>query len=179
MQCKLELKEMVFIALFAALTAVSSYIVIPLPFSPVPITAQTLIVMLAGSTLKPRTAFMSMIVFLFLGICGLPIFSGGRSGIGTLLGPTGGYLISWPIAVAVMSTILKKIKPTFKSLLLINFLGGVLIIYVIGIFHLSLLTGTKISQAFAMGALPFIPGDLAKVVLASSLSLSLRRVMIY
>ena len=179
MKSRLKTREMMFIALFSALTSVSSYIIVPLPFSPVPITAQTLIVMLAGSTLTPRSAFLSMLVFLFLGICGLPVFSGGQSGIGALLGPTGGYILSWPIATFIMAFLLERLKPNFRSMLFVNIIGGIIIIYTIGVLYLSLIAGIGLLQAFTIGALPFIPGDLAKVVLSSTIALSLRKTVFY
>ena len=81
-----ELRMMVFASLFAALTAAGAYIQIPIPFSPVPFTLQVLFVLLAGSMLKSKWGSLSMIVYALLGIAGLPVFSGGSSGIGVILG---------------------------------------------------------------------------------------------
>lgn len=105
---KSKLKGMVFAALFAAFTAAVAWFKIPLPFTPVPITLQTLAVLLSGAMLGPYYGALSMIVYLALGALGLPVFAGGSSGIGALLGPTGGYLFSYPLASFVIGKMLEK-----------------------------------------------------------------------
>lgn len=107
---KTRLKGMVFAALFAALTAAVAWFKIPLPFTPVPITLQTLAVLLSGAMLGSYYGALSMIVYLALGAIGLPVFAGGSSGIGALLGPTGGYLFSYPIAAFAVGKMLEKKK---------------------------------------------------------------------
>lgn len=171
----LQTRDIAFIGLFTALTAIFSYIEIPLPFTPVPVTAQTLAVMLAGSVLSPLAALLSMVIFLLLGITGLPVFAGGASGIGTFFGPTGGFLISWPIAAFVMAHITKRIKLNFISVFLINILGGIIIIYAIGVPYLARVTHLKLPAALIAGALPFIPGDLIKAFISTTITLALRK----
>ncbi|MDP3765716.1 MAG: biotin transporter BioY [Nanoarchaeota archaeon] len=105
---KNKLKGMVFAALFAALTAAVAWFKIPLPFTPVPITLQTLVVLLSGAMLGPYYGALSMAVYIAVGAIGLPVFAGGASGIGVLLGPTGGYLFSYPIASFVTGKMLEK-----------------------------------------------------------------------
>ena len=105
---KNKLKEMVFAALFAALTAAVAWFKIPLPFTPVPITLQTLVVLMSGAMLGSYYGALSMIIYLVLGAIGLPVFAGGSSGIGALLGPTGGYLFSYPIAAFVIGKMLER-----------------------------------------------------------------------
>src|SRR3989338_3067524 len=107
---KSKLRGMVFAALFAAFTAAVAWFRIPLPFTPVPITLQTLAVLLSGAMLGPYYGALSMIIYLALGAIGLPVFAGGSSGIGALLGPTGGYLLSYPIAAFVIGKMLEKKK---------------------------------------------------------------------
>ena len=96
----LELTKM---ALLTALICVSAYIVIPLPFSPASLTAQTLVVNLIALLLTPRQAAFTIVVYMLLGLSGLPVFSGGVGGPGKLFGPTGGYIMAWLIAVVLMS----------------------------------------------------------------------------
>lgn len=105
-----KLKGMVFSALFAALTGAVAWFRIPLPFTPVPITLQTLMVLLSGAMLGPYYGALSMIIYLMLGAIGLPVFAGGSSGVAALLGPTGGYLFSYPVAAFVIGYMLKKKK---------------------------------------------------------------------
>jgi len=168
-----QVREIPFIGLFAALTAVCGYIEIPLPL--VPITAQTLAVMLAGSVLSPRPAFLSMVLFLLLGIVGLPVYAGGVSGIGIFFGPTGGFLMSWPIAVFVMAHLVKRLNPNFISIFLVNILGGIVIVYGIGVPYLARIAHLDLISALAVGALPFIPGDLIKAFISATIALSIRK----
>ncbi|ADL07499.1 biotin transporter BioY [Thermosediminibacter oceani] len=177
MNKNLDVREIASIALFASITALFGYISIPLPFSPVPITLQTLAVMLAGSVLTPKAAFWSMTVFLFMGAIGLPVFSGGTSGLGILFGPTGGYLMSWPVASYLIALILKKVNPNLATLLLVNILGGIVIVYAVGVSYLAYMTNMTLTAAIMAGALPFIPGDLLKAVVSSVLALSLRKAL--
>src|SRR3989344_7330870 len=107
---KNKLKGMVFAALFAALTAAVAWFKIPLPFTPVPITLQTLMVLLSGAMLGSYYGALAMIIYLIVGAIGLPVFAGGSSGIGVLLGPTGGYLFSYPIAAFITGKMLEKKK---------------------------------------------------------------------
>ncbi|MCG0275248.1 MAG: biotin transporter BioY [Thermosediminibacteraceae bacterium] len=179
MNQRLSAVDITYCALFAALTAVLSYIRIPLPFSPVPVTLQTLAVMLAGSLLPPKTAFLCMVVYISMGIAGLPVFSAGAAGLGALIGPTGGYIMSWPIAAYIIAFMLRKRNPTFLMLILSNILGGIIVVYTAGTFYLALITDMDITAAVTAGALPFIPGDLLKVLAASLLSSSLRKSIIW
>ena len=105
---KNKLKGMVFASLFAALTAAVAWFKIPLPFTPVPITLQTLVVLLSGAMLGAYYGALAMILYITVGALGLPVFAGGGSGFGALLGPTGGYLFSYPIAAFVIGKMLEK-----------------------------------------------------------------------
>lgn len=105
---KSKLKGMVFAALFAALTGAVAWFKIPLPFTPVPITLQTLMVLLSGTMLGPYYGALAMLLYLTVGAIGLPVFAGGSSGVGALLGPTGGYLFSYPVAAYLIGVITQK-----------------------------------------------------------------------
>lgn len=105
-----KLKGMIFAALFAALTGAVAWFRIPLPFTPVPITLQTLMVLLSGAMLGPVYGALSMIVYLLLGAIGLPVFAGGSSGVAALFGPSGGYLFSYPVAAFVIGYMMQKKK---------------------------------------------------------------------
>lgn len=165
MSKKLDIRDMIYAALFAALTGVLGYLVIPLPFSPVPITGQTLAVMLAGCVLTPLQAGLSMITFLFLGAVGVPVFSGGRAGLGVIAGPSGGYLIGFLIGAVVISVVKGK-GDSVVRLILASVVGGIMVVYLIGVPWLASMTGMGISKAITAGALPFIPGDLFKAFAA-------------
>src|SRR3972149_2239077 len=126
------IKGMVFAALFAALTAAVSPFKIPLGFTPVPITLQTLMVLLSGAMLGPYYGALAMILYILVGALGLPVFAGGGSGIGALLGPTGGYLFSYFIAAFAIGKILQLRKSPRAIDYVVAMVVGTLIIYVLG-----------------------------------------------
>lgn len=174
MQNKYTVRDLSYISLFATLIAVSGYIVIPLPISTVPVTAQTLAVMLAGGLLPPIHAATSVLVFLMMGAIGIPVFAGGSAGLGIIVGKTGGYLIGF-LAGALLISLLKGKGPGFIRMLAANTAGGVIVVYTFGVLWLNYVTGIGISKAVIFGALPFIPGDIVKIVIAAIITLKLNR----
>ncbi len=158
----ITIKEMILVSLFAALTAIGAYIFIPLPLSPVPITLQLLFAFLAGGILGKKLGFLSQLLYLFIGIVGLPVFAGGMGGIGVFFGPTGGYLIGFLPAAYLAGTGKKIFK--IKLLYLLLALG---ILYLLGITGLMIFSGLNLKSAFTGGILPFLPGDIFKVLLAT------------
>ena len=127
---KNKLKGMVFAALFAALTAAVAWFKIPLPFTPVPITLQTLMVLLSGAMLGAYYGALSMIIYLAVGAIGLPVFAGGGSGVGALLGPTGGYLFSYPFAAFAVGKMIEN-KILGKFLRYFSFFVIILLVIVV------------------------------------------------
>lgn len=154
------------ISLMAALISVSGYIIIPLPFSPVPITAQSLAVMVTGSLLSPVHSMAALSLYVLLGLIGLPVFAGGASGVGVLLGPTGGYLVGFVLGAVVIS-VLKGRKPFLYRYAFANLTGGVVVVYALGVLRLAQVTGMTLGSAFMVGAMPFLVGDVVKVFVAS------------
>lgn len=165
-----ELRKMVFASLFAAMTAAGAYIRIPLPFSPVPVTMQTLFVFLAGSMLKSKWGTLCMLIYALLGIAGLPVFAGGASGLGVILGPTGGYIIGFIVAAFVIGYLSEKSGKTgyLSNALYIGI--GLVIIYALGVAQLTLVGKLELLQAITLGVLPFIPGDLLKLAVAAHIA---------
>lgn len=151
---------------FTILTILGAFIRFPLPFTPVPITAQTFFVFLAGLCLGKRWAALSQISYLLLGIGGLPVFSRG-GGIFYLAGPTGGYLLGFVVCAWIIGQLIElKSKPTFFWVILSIFIGNSLL-YFLGIMQLILLTKVSFIKAFYLGILPFLPGDSLKIISAS------------
>jgi len=170
LQASSDIRKMVFTSLFAALTAVGAYIEIPLPFSPVPLTLQVFFVLLAGSMLKSKWGGMSILVYLLLGIAGLPVFSGGGSGLGFLLGPTGGYLIGFVPAAYLIGWLLEAAEKHGKPGILTYALSmgaGVLVLYTCGTVQLMFVAELGLKAALLLGALPFIPGEIIKTTVAA------------
>lgn len=158
-------KEMILSGLFAALIAIFSLISIPLPFSQVPVTLQTLGVMLAALLLPPRATAGALVVYLLLGAIGLPIYAGGTGGVGVLFGPTGGYLLGFLIGGVALSLTKERVK----SLWLVTgatLFFGIVIVNLLGSAGLMWMLGIDYAQALTIGVIPFIPGDLLKAVLS-------------
>ena len=161
------------VAVFAALVIVLGTVVVPLPGG-VPITAQTLGVMLAGLVLGPRIAPWSILLVLVLAAVGLPVLAGGRGGLGVFVGPTAGYLLGWVAGVIVIGLIMRTGRPTWWRAALAALVGGVLVVYAFGIPVQSLVTGVPLDLT-ALSTLAFLPGDLIKVTAATLVVVALRR----
>lgn len=152
---------------FSILIGLSAQISIPLPFTPVPITGQTLTVLLTGAVLGSRRGALAVLTYLAQGFAGLPVFAGGKFGLAALFGPTGGYLLGFVVAAFVTGWLAERgWDRDFKTNALAMLAGNV-VIYLVGLPWLAVFTGAN--QAIALGLLPFIPGDLLKLALATAL----------
>lgn len=167
-----NLNQMISIALFAALIAISAYISIPLPFSPVPITMQPLIIMLAGLLLAPKEAIGSVLVWMLIGVAGMPVFAKGGAGFGILAGPTGGYILGFALGALVIS-LLKGKEVNLARYILACVVGGLIVVYTLGALRLGQILNKSIAQAFMIGAVPYLIPDLIKLFLASWLAVKI------
>ncbi|MEJ8305112.1 biotin transporter BioY [Saccharibacillus sacchari] len=174
----MKTKEMVYAALFAALIAVLGMVPpIPLGFIPVPITLQTLGVMLAGGFLGKKIGSISLILFIVLVALGLPILVGGSGGLAPLVGPTAGYIFSWPLVAFCIGWATEKVWPKLKTwkLIAINIAFSVVMGGVIGAVVMALITNTPI-WAGLVASLAFVPGDIIKAVIAAIVVVQARAV---
>lgn len=176
MKQKLSVQEMTTMALLAALLCVSSYISIQLPFSMVPITAQTLIINLIALLLKPKKAGITVGIWILLGLVGLPVFSGGKGGFGVLAGATGGYIIGYLIAVMVISFVKGRKNHVVRNAVSVIAVG-IPVIYVIGVPWLKMVAGLDWKAAIVTGLIPFIAGDLIKAVASVCIAKPLYRIV--
>ncbi len=159
-------KELSLIALFPALIGATAGISIPL-FSLPPITLQTLFVFIAGLLLSPKNSFISLSVYLLLGFIGVPVFSGYTAGLGVLAGPSGGFLLAFPL-IAMLTGILKdhvKKELNYKNTLFIVFIGTVFL-YMIGATYISVLYKMNIFAVISGFSL-YLPGDIVKGIVAT------------
>jgi biotin transport system substrate-specific component len=146
------------------LIALSAYLKIQLPFSPVPITGQTLAVLLVGAALGSKKGGLSVLAYLGEGLIGLPVFAGGASGPAYLLGPTGGYLAGFVLAAFAVGWLAERGWDHHVGLTLAAMLIGNLLIYLSGLAWLSVYVG--VGQALPLGLYPFLVGDAIKLLLA-------------
>lgn len=170
---RLPARDLALVATFAALIAV-----LGLPGgvnlfgNPVPVTLQSMGVMLAGSVLGWRRGALAMLVFLVLVAIGLPLLAGGRGGLGVFAGPSVGYLIGYPVGAAVVGWLVERRLPAYPLWwgLLANAVGGVGAVYLLGIPLQAAITGTTGLVATAVAAAVFLPGDAIKVVVATAVA---------
>jgi biotin transport system substrate-specific component len=156
-------------ALMAAVTAAAAQITIPL--SPVPFTLQVLAVILSGLLLGVRHGALAQAIYVLVGAVGVPVFAGFKGGLGVVLGPTGGYLISYPMAAAVAGLAAHTVaRASRRRALWTGFLwgcAGLAVIYALGATWLAVVAGLSPTEALATGVLPFVIFDLIKVGLAA------------
>jgi len=175
---RLTSRDLALVASFAALIAV-----LGLPGSlhlfgnAVPITLQTLGVMLAGSILGWKRGALSVVVLLVLVAAGLPLLSGGRGGLAVFAGPSAGYLFGWVLGAAVIGWLVQLRLPAYPLWWggLSNVVGGIGAVYLIGIPVQAAVLGTSGLVATAVSSALFLPGDLVKVVIATAVASAVHR----
>lgn len=160
------LREAALIGGLALATGVAAHVRLPLPFTPVPLTLQTLAVLLAGGLLGARRGVAAQVLYLLLAALGLPLLAGP-----TLCGPTGGYLLGFVAAAGLMGLL----APRGGLRVLAGALGGAALILVCGATWLWAVTGCTLGQAFAWGVAPFVAGDLLKALTAAGVVRLVRR----
>jgi len=167
------ISRIILVSFFVLSLAFSVHIRIPLPFSPVPITLQTLVVFLCAGLLKEKLATLTTSVYLILGMLGLPVFSLNPCGIFYLFGPTGGYLLGFVLASFLVGKLISLFKERNFLLLFLFMLWGELVILSCGTFWLKFVLNLTFKKAFLLGAIPFLPFDLLKILIAVKIFLKL------
>ncbi len=178
MSAHYQTRDFVRICLFAAFIAALGLLPkfdIPIAAG-VPVTAQTLGVMLAGIVLGPRNAVLAVLLFVFIVALGMPLLAGGRGGLGVFFGPTGGFLLGWIPGAWIAGLTMQKLPLAnmFAKTLTAAIVGGIIIVYAAGIPWLAFVAGLKLQSA-AYAVLAFVPGDILKAVIAASIASALPR----
>jgi biotin transport system substrate-specific component len=165
-----NIHSLVWIGLMAALLSVGGSVAIPI--GPVPITLQTLFVFLAGLILGPRGAALAVLLYWVAGSLGLPVFAGGKAGLGIFLGPTGGFLLGF-LPAAVFCGLFRSFSGrSFKFLVLVCVCAACIIL-TLGVLQLMLVLHISLGKALAVGVIPFLPGDVPKCLAAPAIYLFL------
>ena len=151
---------------FAIITALSAQIRVVIPISPVPITGQTFVVLLAGLVLGSTFGAVSMLMYLFIGMSGLPFFSAGVAGLAILKSPTIGYIIGFFLAANVIGR--------FANNPILGIALGSVLIYICGVIGLILILNVSVSNAITIGVVPFIIGDVIKSIMAIGVAYKLK-----
>ena len=167
-----------FALVFACLTGLAAQLRLPLPWTPVPITGQTCAVLISGALLGAFWGGISQLIYVMLGVAGVPWFSHGGSGLSWLIGPTGGYLIGFILNTFFIGYVVDsypKVK-SFCALVAIMFFGNFFFVHLLGVFQLHLWlsfiqhTPKTIWQLLLAGWFPFIIGDVIKTVIAATIT---------
>ncbi len=160
-----SITRVLWIVTFTVLTAISAQIEIPL--SPVPLTLQTLFVLLSGAFLGKRDGFLSMSLYLGLGALGLPVFAGGAFGLHSILGPSGGYLLAFPVAAFVIGYLVSINQK--RLFILFSMFLGLMTIFTFGTVQLNFVYFHNWSHSIEAGFLIFSAWDIVKLLAASSI----------
>jgi biotin transport system substrate-specific component len=170
---KITTRELTVVALFAALTALGAWVRIPI--QPVPFTFQVFFALLSGVLLGPFLGALSQLIYLSLGLVGLPVFAGGNHGISALWGPTGGYLFGFVIAAFLIGFLVKRFGLNSLTSIFVCTLGGLAAIYLAGILQLMVVLDVSLYKALVVGFFPFVGFDLVKAALATVVARRLQR----
>ncbi|MDU3549148.1 MAG: biotin transporter BioY [Clostridium sp.] len=164
----MKIKELTKMSICIAIICISSYISFPLPFTPTMITAQTIAINLVALILTPKQSFIVVLLYIFLGAFGLPVFSGGTSGFGRLFGPTGGFILGFLVIAP---------NNSFKRYLFVTVFIGMIVLYCFGAIYMSIIQKISIISALSLAVFPFVVGDIFKCILSSYLAVKLNKVL--
>lgn len=167
----MKAREIAYTALFIAMTAVSAQIAIPI--GEVPITLQVLMVLLSGFLLGSKLGFLSQFLYVVMGALGFPVFANFQGGFGVIYGPTGGYLLAFPLA-AFLTGYIGERKENI-SWYFAAAITGICVIYLLGWLRLGFFIGGNFKKAFMIGILPFVGIDIIKAVVAVIIALRVKR----
>lgn len=159
-------------AMFVALTAICSQIQIPLPM--VPINLALFAIYLTGAILGPKYGTLSILAYVLLGGIGAPVFAGFSGGFGRITGPTGGYIVGYVLATLIVGFITTKFGYSWWKLV-IAMVVGLTACYIVGTAWFMYITGNSLAASMTYCVIPFLPGDVVKIILATVLTIRLRK----
>ena len=166
-------KNMCYVGLFTAVIAIMAQISIPMPLG-VPMTMQTFAITLAAIILGAKLSTISTLIYILLGAIGLPVLAGFSGGISKFVGPTGGFLISFPIMAFIIGYAVDH-RSAFKGAFVIGLIAGTVVNYIVGIAMFCILTQSSVAVGFTACVLPFIPTAIIKAILASLIGFPIRK----
>lgn len=166
-------KQLTLIGVMTAVICILAPFTIPLPFSPVPLSLATLVIYISVFVLGMKFSTVSLLIYLLLGAVGLPVFSGFSGGLGKFAGPTGGYLIGY-IFVAIITGYFVDHFPGRLSFAAVGMVLGSLICYLFGTVWLAAQMELSFFAALSVGVLPYLPGDIIKIIVACILGPKLK-----
>lgn len=173
---KINTYQMAKIAIITALLCVLSPFSIPIPFSPVPLSLANFVIFLSVFVLETKFATLSCVLYLLIGIIGLPVFSGFSGGFAKIVGPTGGYLIGYLPLVIIAGIFMQLGKnKRWYVYYLIGVILGEAVLYILGTAWLAHSLSVTFNEALFMGVIPYLPGDLVKILIAMKVGDEIRK----
>lgn len=172
----MKVKDITLIALFTALISVCAQITIPI--QPVPITGAIVGIFITGAVLEKKQGFIVGIIYILLGAVGIPIFTGFGAGVSSIIGPTGGYLIVYPIMIYLIAWCIEKFKKENVLFLTIYMIISLIPCYLIGTIWLAISCKLGIYQAILSGVAPFVVFDIMKGVAAAFISVAINKALV-
>ena len=169
--------DVALVAGFAALTALAAQLSFRLPWTPVPITGQTFAVLTAGAVLGTNRGLASQLLYVLVGAAGLPVYAGGAGGWAAATGATGGYLVGFVLAAALVGRLAERTQDRHLLTSIPAMLAGSAVIYAVGVPWLAASLGVSGTKAVELGMAPFLLGDAVKLVAAGALTPSVWRVL--
>lgn len=164
-------------AVFAALTAVFAQIIIPLPFTPVPFSMGVFAVYLTGAVLDKRHAVYAQLIYILLGAIGIPVFGGFSGGMGVIAGPTGGYILTYPVMAFLVALITQLWKRKTVAALAAGMLGALAVCYIAGSLWYCVVAKITWTASLMYTVLPFIPCDLIKIAVCAPFGAALSKAL--
>ena len=169
---KTKTSSMTRIALMAAVMCIVGPLTIPI--GAVPLSLNTLVILLAVYVLDTREGTAAVLIYLLIGAIGLPVFSGFQGGFAKIAGPTGGYLLGYILLALIAGVFIHR----FYDIIWLQFLGmclGTLVLYLSGTAWLAHVAGMTFKDALTVGVIPFIPGDISKILISTALGRAINR----
>ena len=170
---KISIRDLCAMAVFTAVIAVMAQLIIPMPYG-VPITLQTLAIPLAGVMLGAKRGAVATLVYVLIGAVGAPVFAGFTGGLGTVFGPTGGFILSFPILAYTAGYGAEK---NDRRWLWLGITSGVMFNYLCGTIYFSLFTSNDLITSFTVCVLVFIPGDILKMLIVGLFGMKVRNIL--
>lgn len=171
-----NIRSLTKMAICLAMLCVSAYIAFPLPFASTMLSATTIVLNLTAFIMKPKQTFIVILLYVILGAVGLPVFVGGSCGFGEVFGPNGGFFLGFLIAYPLIS-LFKGKELSFRRYSIVAIAIGIPVIYTGAVLSYMLFFKFSIGKAFLITALPFIPGDVAKALIAAWIGVRINRIM--
>ena len=151
------------------LTIISAQVVIPLPFTPVPMTLQTFAILFGAAAIGPYKSTMAQFIYLLIAAIGFPVLASDKGGVEALFGATAGYLFAFLVSSYVVGLVAKQLSTRKFINVFVGFFLGIFLIYFFGATWLAFYTGNGLAYGISKGVLPFVLGDIVKALLAASL----------